>query len=273
MKKAVKLFCATTLSIAGFGGIAKADDWVPIDPANELYLETTKGLAIIEMRPDVAPKSVERIKKLAQSGFYNGLTFHRVIDGFMAQGGDPKGTGEGGSKEPDLGAEFTFHRNATTPAFGQSSDAEAIGLSGSAVVLTEPESAQYTHPDGLLQSYMPFCRGVTAMARADNPNSANSQFFIMFSNDYRSLDRNYTPWGRVVYGMENIDKLKRGEPVSKPDKIVRARIGTDVPEAERKNLEELAPNSQGMHDLFTRAAVVTGGIDPCNIEVPVRVHP
>jgi peptidylprolyl isomerase len=273
MRNRLGLACAATLSLAGFCGLAQADDWVPIAPENELYLEIPEGLVIIEMRPDVAPKAVDRIKKLTRAGFYNGLKFHRVIEGFMAQGGDPKGTGEGGSSEPDLAAEFNFHRGADAQSFGQTNAAESVGILGASVVLTEPEAAQYTHPDGLLHSYMPFCRGVAAMARADNPNSANSQFFIMFSNDYRSLDQQYTPWGKVVYGMDAVDNIKRGEPPSKPDKIVRMRIGSDVPEAERKSLEEMSPSSQGIRDLVTRASVISGGVDPCGIEVPVRVHP
>ncbi len=125
---------ALALSVAP----ALGADWVPIAPENTLYLQLSNGLVIIELRPDVAPGHVERIKKLARSGFYDGTIFHRVIAGFMAQGGDPTGTGTGGSKEPDLKAEFTFHRAAGLPSLGTSLAAETLGISGSAVVLTEP---------------------------------------------------------------------------------------------------------------------------------------
>ncbi|MGI9524739.1 MAG: peptidylprolyl isomerase [Hyphomicrobiaceae bacterium] len=151
------------------------------DPENTLILETTQGSVIIELRPDLAPNHVERLKMLARENFYDGVAFHRVIDGFMAQTGCPHGTGTGGSNHSNLEAEFNSE---------------------------------------------PHVRGVCSMARAASPNSANSQFFICFA-DARFLDNQYTAWGRVVEGMENVDKIKRGEPVSEPDRIVSMRVGTD----------------------------------------------
>jgi len=149
-----------------------------LDPENTLVMETTKGRVVIALRPDLAPKHVERIKQLAREKFYDGIVFHRVIEGFMAQVGCPHGTGTGGSKHPNLKAEF---------------------------------NAQ------------PHMRGVCSMARASSPDSANSQFFICL-DDARFLDRNYTVWGEVISGMENVDKIKRGEPVRDPDKIVSAKL-------------------------------------------------
>ncbi|MCZ0736741.1 peptidylprolyl isomerase [Phreatobacter sp. AB_2022a] len=152
-----------------------------LDPENTMILETTKGRVIIAMRPDLAPGHVDHIKRLVKEGFYDGIVFHRVIDGFMAQTGCPHGTGTGGSRYPDLKAEFNAE---------------------------------------------PHIRGIVSMARAQNPNSANSQFFIVF-DDARFLDRQYTVWGKVVDGMENVDTIKRGEPVRDPDKIVVARMAAD----------------------------------------------
>jgi peptidyl-prolyl cis-trans isomerase B (cyclophilin B) len=152
------------------------------DPENTLILETTKGRVVIVLRPDLAPKHVERIKTLARRGFYDGIAFHRVIDGFMAQTGCPQGTGTGGSDLPDLQAEFN----------------------------TEPH-----------------VRGVCSMARTNDPNSANSQFFIVF-DDARFLDRKYTVWGKVAEGMENVDQIKRGEPVRDPDRIVSMKVQADA---------------------------------------------
>jgi cyclophilin family peptidyl-prolyl cis-trans isomerase len=149
------------------------------DNENTLTLETTKGKVVIGLRPDLAPGHVERIKTLVREGFYDGIVFHRVIDGFMAQTGCPKGTGTGGSSYPNLKAEFSAE---------------------------------------------PHVRGVCSMARAQSPDSANSQFFICF-DDARFLDKQYTVWGKVSEGMENVDKIKRGEPVQSPDKIVKATIG------------------------------------------------
>jgi cyclophilin family peptidyl-prolyl cis-trans isomerase len=132
----------------------------------------------IKLRPDLAPGHVERIKELTNEGFYDGITFHRVIDGFMAQGGCPQGTGMGGSDKPDLQAEFNAE---------------------------------------------PHVRGACSMARTNYPHSANSQFFIVF-DDARFLDKQYTVWGNVVEGMENVDALPKGEPPRQPGKIVKATV-------------------------------------------------
>ncbi len=153
-----------------------------LDPENTLVMETTKGRVVIALRPDLAPKHVERLKLLATEHFYDGIVFHRVIEGFMAQVGCPHGTGTGGSKHPNLPAEFNAE---------------------------------------------PHVRGVCSMARSQNPNSANSQFFICF-DDARFLDRQYTVWGKVVEGMEVVDKIKRGEPVRDPDSIITMRLMSEA---------------------------------------------
>jgi cyclophilin family peptidyl-prolyl cis-trans isomerase len=162
-------------------------------PENTLVLETKDGKITIEMLPDLAPLHVERIRTLAAEGFYDNTPFHRVIDGFMAQGGDPTGTGTGGSPMPDLAAEFT-----------------------------PPAKAR-------------FVRGTCGMARTANPNSANSQFFIMFA-PASSLDGQYTIWGRVSSGMDVVDKIKRGASpngiVREPDRIVSMRPGGAAPPAD-----------------------------------------
>jgi cyclophilin family peptidyl-prolyl cis-trans isomerase len=146
--------------------------------SNTLVLDTSKGEVTIKLRPDLAPNHVERIKTLVGEGFYDGVVFHRVIDGFMAQGGDPTGTGMGGSKLPDLKQEFSSE---------------------------------------------PHVRGICSMARSANPDSANSQFFICFG-DARFLDGQYTVWGEVTEGMENVDQFARGEPVRNPDQINSAKL-------------------------------------------------
>jgi peptidylprolyl isomerase len=150
-------------------------------PEDTLVIETTKGPVTVEMRSDLAPNHVARIKELARKGFYDGVVFHRVIDGFMAQTGDPTGTGSGGSGQK-LRAEFN----------------------------TEPHT-----------------RGAASMARAQSPDSGDSQFFICFG-DATFLDRQYTVWGRVIAGMENVDKLARGEPPAKPDKMLSVKVAADA---------------------------------------------
>jgi peptidylprolyl isomerase len=153
------------------------------DPANTLVLELKTGRVLIELRPDLAPKHVERVKLLAKEGFYSGLKWHRVIDGFMAQSGDPQGTGRGGSKYGMLPAEFTKEV---------------------------------------------YVRGTVGAARTSDPNSANSQFFICFGDGCRSLTGQYTVWGKVVEGMEHVDKIAKGEPPATPDTIVKGYLLADA---------------------------------------------
>ena len=156
---------------------------VTSSPANKLKLELSNGgTVVIQLRPDAAPAHVARVQTLARQGFYNGVAFHRVIPGFMAQGGDPKGTGTGGSGLPDLKAEFTT---------------------------------------------IPYMRGIVAAARTDDPNSANSQFFIMFSPNV-ALWGKYTVFGRVISGMDAVDRIAVGEPPAQPTTIVRASLGDMV---------------------------------------------
>jgi len=153
------------------------------DPQNTVVLDTTQGRVIIKLRTDVAPKHAERIKQLTREKYYDNVPFHRVISGFMAQTGDgARGDGTGGSKYPDLKAEF---------------------------------------------SKVPFTRGTVGMARAQSRDSANSQFFIMFAEG-SFLNGQYTVIGEVVSGMENVDKIKRGEPVVNPDRIVRMQVAADI---------------------------------------------
>lgn len=160
----------------------KAADLKDLDPQNTMQMELQTGKVTIKLLPDLAPNHVARIKELASEGFYDGIVWHRVIDDFMAQTGDPTGTGTGGSDKPDLKAEFSDYN---------------------------------------------FDRGVIGMARTQNPNSANSQWFICFE-DCSFLNGQYTVWGEVVDGMEHVDGIKRGEPPVNPDKIVKMRLVADV---------------------------------------------
>jgi peptidylprolyl isomerase len=152
------------------------------DLENTLYLDLAAGRVVIQLRPDLAPKHVARIKELTREGFYNGIVFHRVIPGFMAQTGDPTGTGRGGSDKPDLPAEF---------------------------------------------SDQPFERGTIGMARTSDPDSANSQFFIMFA-PAPHLNGQYTVWGQVIEGMQFVDQIAKGEPPAQPDKIIKMQVAADA---------------------------------------------
>jgi peptidylprolyl isomerase len=170
-----------------FFALASAAHAQAPDPQNTLVIELKTGKVLIKLRPDLAPKHVEQIKTLARQGFYDGVPFHRVIEGFMAQTGDPQGTGMGGSQLPNVAAEF---------------------------------------------SREPFVRGTLGMARSQNPNSANSQFFICFAAA-SFLNGQYTVFGNVIQGMEAVDKIKRGNPaangtVTGPDRMVRVRVAADI---------------------------------------------
>jgi peptidylprolyl isomerase len=176
----------TGIALVLFALLAMTRTALALDPENTIYLDLKDGRVVIELLPKVAPEHVKRIKELTRKGFYNGLLFHRVIDGFMAQTGDPRGDGTGGSTLPDLKAEF----NDET-----------------------------------------FWRGAVGMARANDPDSANSQFFICLA-DSDFLDGQYTLFGRVVEGMELVDHIAKGEPPANPDKIVRMQVAAD---ADKKN--------------------------------------
>lgn len=173
---------------AGAGGASAAPAVeIPagLDPENTLVIVLATGPVIVKLLPDVAPKHVARIKELARAGFYDGIVFHRVIPGFMAQTGDPTGTGTGGSDKPDLKAEF---------------------------------------------SKTPFERGTLGMARTMNPNSANSQFFICFA-PAPHLNGQYTVFGQVVRGMDNVDKIPAGEPPRDPGKMLKVYVAADGPKS------------------------------------------
>ena len=183
----MRLVSLFTAMMAVFGmSVATMNDTEAADLENTIYLELKDGRVVIELLPELAPNHVKRIKELSRAGFYDGIVFHRVIEGFMAQTGDPTGTGGGGSNKPDLKAEFSSERHL---------------------------------------------RGVVSMARSRNPNSANSQFFIVF-DDASWLDNQYTVWGRVTSGMEFVDQIKKGHPrsgeVDDPDKIVSMKVAADV---------------------------------------------
>ena len=196
------------LAVSAFtAGIAFAQGAAP-DKENILYIDTKDGRIAIQLRPDLAPGHVARVKKLAREGFYDGLVFHRVLDGFMAQTGDPQGTGAGGSKYPDLKAEF---------------------------------------------SQEPFKRGTVGAARTQNPNSANSQFFIVL-DEASHLNGQYTLWGEVIRGMERVDAIKKGDRrrnglVTNPDKMVKVTVAADAkdhsvlqePESPKRGAAQTAP--------------------------------
>src|SRR5690606_21108681 len=188
------LALATTASAAPTKPAAPGPaDWRTPDPENLLVLETSKGRIIVEMVPQLAPAHVARVRELTRAGLYDGRKFFRVIDGFMAQTGDPQDTGEGGSDKPDLGSEFSFRRGMESGmVVAAAQGGSEVGFLGPVPVASQNSMMMSLTADGRVTAWGLFCPGVAGMARAGDPNSANSQFFLMRSA-YPSLDKRYTP--------------------------------------------------------------------------------
>ena len=266
---------ASLIASASFGADSKvfkpkldtptAADWRTVDPQNLLVIETTKGRVLVEMIPEVAPESVARIKELAHEHFYDGLTFHRVVSGFMAQGGDPKGDGSGGSPMPNVAGEFGFRRSASTPYAKVSSDSGLEdGFVKSMAVRGQNGDLSVMTADGKVAGWGLWCPGTAGMARANEPDSANSQYFLML-NFNENLERKYTPWGRVLVGQDVVKALKTGEPVVNPDKMTSVRLAADLPPAQQPKVQVVDTTGQWVKTAAKYA------VDVCEIELPAKV--
>ncbi|HEY0052594.1 MAG TPA: peptidylprolyl isomerase [Caulobacteraceae bacterium] len=293
-----RLACALSLGLAAVAsGIAPARaqapaEWREVPAQNLLVIDTSKGRVLVEMRPDVAPGHVERITALTRQGFYDGLKFHRVIDQFMAQTGDPQGTGAGGSTLPDLAGEFCIRRGAEHPftetarTRGQPGRAQVesclpaagtvvMGFIGPLPVQTQPDDQMMVTRDGRVDASVLFCQGVAGMARAQGEASANSQFFLT-RQPAPSLNQGYTAWGRVIAGLDVVRALKAGpEPdgaVVDPDTMTRVRIAADLPAGERPAVRVLQPASARFRALVEAQRTARGAaFSPCDIEIPAEV--
>ena len=252
-------------------------DWRAVAPENLLVIDTTKGRILVELAPLAAPKHVDRIRLLAQRGFYDGIVWHRVIDWFMAQTGDPLGTGDGQSYYPDLEAEFTFRRDGTMPfvAVARPMGSE-VGFLNSLPIQTQPDAAMALTGDGKVHGWGLYCPGVAGMARGDENNSANSQFFFM-RQAYPALEKRYTVWGAVVSGLDVVRALKVGDGdngavTADPDRMVRVRVAADLPEAERPVVQVLDARSATFASLVEAARQARGAdFSACDLQLPVQV--
>ena len=255
---------------------ASASEWRAVAPENLLVIDTNKGRILVELAPEVAPGHVERIRLLAGRGFFDGLLWHRVIDQFMAQTGDPLGTGEGQSFHPDLKAEFTFRRDGQTPFTAVAAPAGAVlGFLHSLPVQTQPDAYMATTADKKVHAWGLYCPGVAGMARDEAPDSANSQFFLM-RQPYPSLDKRYTIWGRVVSGLDVVRSLKASPNpdgiVTGPDKMTRVRVASDLPAAERPTVQVLDTTSARFRTLAEATRQAKGAdFSVCDIDLPVQV--
>lgn len=256
-----------------------AADWRTPDPENVLIIDTSKGRVIVELSPQVAPRHVERVRLLTRRGFYDGLEFFRVIDGFMDQTGDPQNDGMGASELPDLADEFFFPRGPSTPFAlfdrvgpdREATGATEAGFIGVLPVRTPPGMQMMMTATGTVNGWGQFCGGVLGMAKSGAPDSANSQFFLM-RDTVASLNRNYTALGRVLSGMEAVRAIKVGEPVAPPrDVMTRVRLLADLPERERPKIQVLNTASPSFKAIVERARA-QAPVTICDIAIPVRVQ-
>jgi len=248
-------------------------DWRTPAPDTIMVIDTNKGRVLVELAPEVAPNHVQRLQELTRTGVYDGRTFFRVIDRFMAQTGDPTNTGEGGTDKPNLKAEFTFRRAAETPFVAMAAPAGLeVGYLKSLPIVSQAWSWSEMTGDRKVAAWGTYCPGVVGMARDEDNNSANSQFFLM-RQPYPSLDKRYTAFGRVVSGLSVVRGIKTGEPVPAPqDQMLKVRLLSDIPEAERPKVRLIDPKGPWFAAEAQRLRALKGAdFSVCDIDLPAEV--
>jgi peptidylprolyl isomerase len=263
----------TPAPAASTAAVPTAADWRTVDPANLLVIDTNKGRILVELWPQLAPAAAAQVKALASSGFYNGRSFFRVIDGFMDQTGDPQDNGQGGSTRPNLPPEFTFrHDPADMTVIDNTQGTSDIGFVGPAPAITQKAALAELTADHKVNGIVTFCAGVVGIARAQDTSSGNSQFFLM-RGDQDHLDGQYTAVGRVVAGMDAVRQIKTGEPVAAPqDKMLTVRMAADIPAAQRPTVRVADTRSPWFTGEIARVkAEKLVGVSPCQIDIPSQV--
>ncbi len=253
-------------------------------PADRLVvMDTTKGRILIEIAPEFAPNHVARFSLLIRTGFYDGIIFHRVIDDFMVQGGDPTGTGTGGSGS-NIDAEFTIQRSASMPVVEVSARGyERGGFFHGMPVVTQPIAQAAVRADGMVETWLTHCAGVLSTARAEPVNSADSQFFIMRYSARADgtpntfLDKQYTAWGKVVGGLDVVRAINVGTAGEtrgfEPDSMTAVKIASDLPEGERPRVWVLREDGPQFETMIAELAGEDGEApDVCEIETPTIVR-
>jgi cyclophilin family peptidyl-prolyl cis-trans isomerase len=284
MRRAVLALAAALTVSAASGGAgaqtaapAASADWRTVAPENLMIVDTSKGRILVELSPQAAPMATQRIRQLAARGFYDGLIFHRVIANFMAQTGDPLGTGAGGSDLPDLPPEFSFRRGADGFTQIPTTGASIYGLVGTLPVQTQPDAQMMITADFKVDAHGLFCPGVMGMARAGAPNSANSQFFFMTGRN-PNLDGVYTAFGRVLQGLDVVKSLKVGSEaqdgkVTDPDTMTRVRMASDLPAGQAPVVRVATPQSQAYTRALAAAQQDKGTrLSACDVEPIVEVQ-
>jgi peptidylprolyl isomerase len=254
-------------------GAPSAADWRTPDPNDVLVIDTNKGRIVVEMLPEVAPQHVVQIRALAHENFYDGQRFFRVIDKFMDQTGDPQNNGQGGSSKPNIPAEFTFRRGTDLPFVMAADQTVAeIGFIRSLPVMSQSMALGALTKDQKVTAWALYCQGVMGMARDDNPDSGNSQFFLM-RYPYPSLEKKYTAWGRVISGQDVVRAIKTGEPVEDPqDRMERVRLLADLPEKDRPKVRVIDPKGAWFKAEIARVRAAKGAdFTACDVDIPVEV--
>jgi peptidylprolyl isomerase len=249
-------------------------DWRTPAPETVMVIDTNKGRVLVELVPEVAPNHVARLQDLTRAGIYDGRTFFRVIDRFMAQTGDPTNTGEGGTDRPNLKAEFTFRRAADTAFVPMAAPAGLeVGYLKSLPVISQGWSWSEMTSDRKVAAWGTYCPGVVGMARDEDNNSANSQFFLM-RQPYPSLDKRYTAFGRVISGLDAVRAIKTGEPVPAPqDLMQKVRLLSDIPENERPKVRLIDTKGPWFAAETKRLRALKGAdFSVCDIDLPAQVR-
>lgn len=262
---------AIAASLTVMGAAKPAPDWRALDAQNTLVIETSKGRIVVEMAPALAPKAVERVKRLAREGLYDGLLFHRVIEGFVDQTGNPNNHDGGVSPYPDLPAEFSARLAVGTPLSVVLTRSDGIeGFVGSAPVAGVSPAEQALGVDHRPRVWGVYCEGVAGMGRQAGIDTANSEIFFMRA-PARRLDHDYAVWGRVVQGLDVVGAIKVGEPPMDPDRMIRVRLAADLPAAERPKLEVADTAGPAFRAQLARAKAKLGArFSVCDLPIAVR---
>jgi peptidylprolyl isomerase len=267
----LRLISRVAVAALGLSALGAAPDsgWWKLDPQNTLVIDTTKGRIVVEMRPDFAPKSVERVKLLSREGVYDGLLFHRVIDGFVDQTGNPNNHDGGVSKHPDLPPEFTFTlRPEQIDAVAKRASDGIEGFVGAT-----PFAAGHGAQPGGWRAWGVYCDGVVGMGRQADINTANSELFFMRAPS-RRLDHDYAVWGRVVQGLDVVRSINVGEPPASPDKMLRVRVMADMPPAEQPKIEVVDTRSPAFQATVQTLRQQKGAdFTPCDVPIATRPPP
>jgi peptidylprolyl isomerase len=270
MKRATWIVALAALACTA----AAEPDWRPLDPTQTLVIETSKGRIVVEMAPQAAPLAVARVKQLAREGVYDGLLFHRVIEGFVDQTGNPNNKDGGTSKYPDLPAEFTFKLPVDGPQAIVTRRSDAVeGFLGAVPFAGVSAAEQALAKDGKLRAWGAYCAGVAGMGRQADPGTANSEIFFMRA-PARRLDHDYAVWGRVVQGLDVVRAVKVGEPPADPDRMVRVRVASDLPVADRPRIEVLNEHGAAFGKIVVEMRQKKGALfSVCDLQVPTRLQP